>query len=526
MVVDSYLELYTTLFGWLFYGIIWNVLAETGLLLIPFILMIANTIIEGKRKAKSDELMQSSMRSFEVDFVVAFFIITLCGVPYFPLQASEVSFTPKAIAGVSQPTVTANTSTSTFGSISFSSFPSSIEVPAAWYGVLKFTGGLNRAIIQGVPALNDLRAYFQELNATSITDPVLRAETQDFVRDCFAPARASWDRMNPKPMTIAPFNTLFAAHGFDDVDWIGSRVFRSVPGHGFYDSRRSSKIREGFLFDPNRDYDLMDQNGLGISTYGKPYCDEWYLNSSHGLRQKITSYAGRLRNFVAWYETLGTVTDTDDRVVRILMEKGAEYFRPRGYDYAYETDKQGLGGETGYYFEQLNNLNGLAAESFKLDQYLNLIIRAEYMIQAILLFCLYMLLPIFILANGYKISTLTTGCTLIFTIKFWSVLWFAAFWLDNNLIVAMYPDAREYSLNYISTEGANPISRMILNILTSSLHIFLPLFFTGILSYAGFRGGAVLANMASATNGKMTGVPSKGAKIIGKMAPKAKLGKG
>ena len=37
MSVDSYLELFTTLFGWTFYGILWDVLVGTGIVFLPFL---------------------------------------------------------------------------------------------------------------------------------------------------------------------------------------------------------------------------------------------------------------------------------------------------------------------------------------------------------------------------------------------------------------------------------------------------------------------------------------------------------
>ena len=37
MTVDSYLELFTTLFGWAFYGILWDVLVGTGIVFLPFL---------------------------------------------------------------------------------------------------------------------------------------------------------------------------------------------------------------------------------------------------------------------------------------------------------------------------------------------------------------------------------------------------------------------------------------------------------------------------------------------------------
>ena len=35
--VDSYLEIFTTLFGWMFYSVLWDVLTETGVVYLPFL---------------------------------------------------------------------------------------------------------------------------------------------------------------------------------------------------------------------------------------------------------------------------------------------------------------------------------------------------------------------------------------------------------------------------------------------------------------------------------------------------------
>ena len=37
MNVDSYLELFTTLFGWAFYGVLWDVLVGTGIVYLPIL---------------------------------------------------------------------------------------------------------------------------------------------------------------------------------------------------------------------------------------------------------------------------------------------------------------------------------------------------------------------------------------------------------------------------------------------------------------------------------------------------------
>ena len=37
MSVDSYLELFTTLYGWSFYHVLWDALVATGIVYLPFL---------------------------------------------------------------------------------------------------------------------------------------------------------------------------------------------------------------------------------------------------------------------------------------------------------------------------------------------------------------------------------------------------------------------------------------------------------------------------------------------------------
>ncbi len=43
MTLDSYLELFTTLFGWAFYGVLWDVLVATGIVSLPFLRILRPT---------------------------------------------------------------------------------------------------------------------------------------------------------------------------------------------------------------------------------------------------------------------------------------------------------------------------------------------------------------------------------------------------------------------------------------------------------------------------------------------------
>jgi hypothetical protein len=83
---------------------------------------------------------------------------------------------------------------------------------------------------------------------------------------------------------------------------------------------------------------------------------------------------------------------------------------------------------------------------------------------------------------------LVTGAMAIFTIKFWSVLWYLAMWVDQNLIQSMYPDVNVF-LQLFANPGEHDVKRMLLNMITTSLYLGLPLLWSGMMAWAGVKVG-------------------------------------
>ena len=80
---------------------------------------------------------------------------------------------------------------------------------------------------------------------------------------------------------------------------------------------------------------------------------------------------------------------------------------------------------------------------------------------------------------------------IVFSIKFWTVLWAIAHWLDNNLITALDPGWYELTVN-AAFNGAlqnNMVVKQVIDFITSSLFVAMPLFWTGLLGWAGFEVG-------------------------------------
>ena len=79
-----------------------------------------------------------------------------------------------------------------------------------------------------------------------------------------------------------------------------------------------------------------------------------------------------------------------------------------------------------------------------------------------------------------------TGAMAIFTVKFWSVLWYLALWVDQNLILSMYPDVNVF-FQIFANPGEHDTKRMLLNMITTSLYLGLPLLWSAMMAWTGLH---------------------------------------
>ena len=125
-----------------------------------------------------------------------------------------------------------------------------------------------------------------------------------------------------------------------------------------------------------------------------------------------------------------------------------------------------------------------------------------------------------VVLSRYSISMMVVGAMAIFTIKFWSVLWYLALWVDQNLILSMYPDVNVF-LQIFANPGEHDIKRMLLNMITTSLYMGLPLLWSGMMAWAGLHVGRSVSNSMA-----LLGKPAEDAGKQGGSIGKAAVSKG
>jgi len=519
MVVDSYLELITTIYGWMFYDRIWDVLKDTGIVYMPFAWKVVTNMMESHDSSTTRQGVGGSLRRMEVELVTMMMVLSLAAVPTLALDPAGLTYTPPATVDNPNPAAQGVGAGMTFGTISYtdaggavlaSGFTDAagaqVKVPVWWAGVMAMSAGLNSAIKTGMPGNADLRGISQLASLAAIKDPALRKESQDFYNYCYAPARSMF-QAEKLDLTVAPYAALIASYGKTDTDWMGSHVFLAK----YYTVLRSPSRTRGVDFDPARDFELAD---LPVGppderSPGIPYCAEWWSGIAAGgaqtvayvgLKAKLVASAGGLEAQLSTLFSGFAADKRGDAVVQAVLSNSPPQLASS--EYAHSTSVSGsLLGAPGKAVEGLvrdtigTYIVGVLGFTQKLV--MSIMLKALPMVQALLLFGIYALLPFVMVIGLYSLEVVFAAMLGIFTVKFLAALWAIAHWIDSSLIVALYPDAGSF-LSWVKLNSGDWLldgveKRMILDLITTGAYLGLPILWTALMAWAGFRGMNVLS---------------------------------
>ncbi|PZP98287.1 MAG: conjugal transfer protein TraG [Variovorax paradoxus] len=545
MELDSYLEIFTTMYGWAFANIIGEVLTGTGLAALPFGLIVFSVWKDAKESASGGAGAQELVDAVLTRIFIAMFVYMTCFAvtPYTSLVSVNLRYTPQPSLNEPNPvTGSLNTGTgSTFdnalrdardGSMSPSGGLS--EVPAWWFTVMAISSGINNAVRSGLSsARSDVRMVEDMARTATIEDPRLLEQIQRFYSECFIPARSRFLRTETAALSANAQGILAesnADYGPTDVDWMGSQLFRTEAG--FYGTMRSYDPVPGFMVVPSRDTDYIAGGAPGTPEaaevnpdWGRPTCLEWWLDGTNGVRTRMVNHASSWQRLYQNVQSAMSWSSTDraaDSVAMLAQQRANPQFldasRIMGNDYDGITNLvRGIGGA----------ISTFGVGKKLLDATIEFVpmINALPMVQSMLLMGMYMFLPMIVLLSGYDLKIMLLGGLAIFTVKFWSVMWFIAQWLDARLIQAMYPGLNGNMLMQeiqavLSGGEAQGYKRMILNLVLMSLFIGLPVLWSAMMAWIGLHAGRGLDNIArsSAVSGVSAGTGSTSTKAVAGVA--------
>jgi hypothetical protein len=511
MGVNSYAEIFTTLIGWHLYGVIWDVLASTGIVYLPFLWIILENwraaFIDGEEAGGA----AAGLRAIEVELYIGLFVMLIACVPngITTLNRADVFYAPPATTANPTPvTATGASPQSTFGS-TLGGTPPEVRVPAWWYTVMAISSGVTTAIISGAGlSLDDLRKVVDASRRASIDDARLRYEAQRFYNECYVPARSKY---LSNPLSAAAEAAL-AMHGQDDTEWIGSHAFREDPD--LYPIMHAERQVPGWPVDPVRD---ADQATAPIPPdWGRPTCKEWWEGGTvPGIQAKIIAAVDKVSRLHTLVQTFGASLSEERRtdiVTRTVLDKTRLTVIPN----AYVPTNDGVVKDT---FSSTTVMIAGFFTTFFTWLATAVLKPVLPFIQCLLLLGVYMLLPLVMVMGKYSVSTMMTGAIAIFTIKMWSVLWFVTDFLDDKLALAIYPDASS-ALAALSSfyKIGDPTKAMLLNLIVMSLYLVLPALFSALMGAVGVHVASSLSSSFLTAYEPVKATGNRAEKIIGKGA--------
>lgn len=538
MGVSSYFEFVTTLFSWIVYDSFWRVLADSGIVYIPFIIIIFTNIVSSRR-AGDDEgsAAVQSLKKSETDVVLAIAVLFLAAVPFSTVNLAEMQYVrPQldcavrdAIANGEPGVISGANTNTTFDETLQTLSGREGRIPIWWGFIHVLTKSVVSASVAGIPCTGDVAAVELRLENDHIDDPRLQKELNEFMMDCYMPSVSQFYRLDQGALTQAQL---------DSISYIGSDYFLNTAA--YYPRFYSKKARANWAFDPVRDagYEFEQADG------GHPTCDQWWSNAPNGLRARLyasidqrsreeyVSNAGALirltfpalsqtqredvllRKYVAIRNTQSNVSGFNNHAVT---------YEP-GFGEVYQTNRQdGLG-----VFRSFDLATGdlVADLGTNVMAGLGTLIGAPGHLAAgvaaregstiflsLILLVFVAVLPFLMVFSLYRLQKLLTFTLVFFGLHFFYVLWGVAFWVDNHIIAALMDGG--------FSPIANPLQQTIVLWSQRFLYMVFPFVWLTALGWVGVHANGLASQAVDRLNAGASGPMAAGGNVVGRAATTA-----
>lgn len=497
MGVGSFLEVYTTLFGWLLYDNVWSVLSDTGLAYIPFFTVIIRNFSEPYMSQEAKDAASVSQRRMELDIIAMFVAVIIVVSPWMNLTLGSQTYTEACSAS---PAVTGGATGTTYDTIfTTTALGGSVaKVPIWWYMVMNLSGAINDSVIAGINCTVDVRQVQYEVNNTKIKDKSLKDDLSKFHNECYLEGLA---KIAENPSAA---ETSFNAGTFDDDDrdWIGSKFFTNTAG--YYDSIRATSPVDGFAYNATRDIEY--DSTVATPTNGRPTCKDWWTTATTGLNARLnneipaaknaslTQFGALIGNTLAETreDALKTVLLNSSVTVDSLDRMALQGLNSEGSNEIIRGAKAGVkhvtAGVTGAFAWFISETTLITIQNLMPTM------------QALILMTIYFLLPFVLVMGGYKWEVIITATFVIFGIRFLTTIFAVLLYIGNNLFGAINQFSPNALVNSIETKS---VGEIYVDLAVFLMWVIMPSLWMGMIGWAGYKSAASVSTGAS--NAKQTG---------------------
>lgn len=481
LFTNDYFEFYLTLVGWIINNGIWNVLVASGVVAVPFVVIVLQEWLRARAEGaeEGNKGVLSAVR-IETRVWAAIVVIMFACIPFIPLNLSTLQFDQSRST---QCQVNAPLPAQTGWAPVFTELNNQTAlVPVWWFFVHAIAKGVTAAAVAAIPCGTDLRQIRMDIDSTRIGDPLLAQEVADFTRDCYGLSRA-------KLFVDRPTLTDDVKN---DVTWIGSTYFQNTAG--FYDTYHSSTPRTAWPYDTVRDAGLAQVPNGG----GYPTCQQWWADGTQGLRARLLQQVDPdLMTRVQRWAGFLTPDQANDAVIRAvaspsqqIMNQGQVYT-----DYGGQIDKT-----LPNIVDRVASDVGLAMGTLAYLPAMDVVRQALPMVLALTKMALSISLPLVLVFGTYELRTLVAVTCVefaLFFVDFWFQL---ARWVDSIIIDALYGWNSPHS-NFNALMGLNnTFGDELLNFVLGAMFLVLPGFWIAALTWAGIRAGGFVQSLTLGTS--------------------------
>lgn len=467
--VDSYLEYFLTLLGWIINNGLFGLLVSTGLFIAPLIGLLIKTWLEVKKQG-ADEGNKGDLLIdwLGIQFFPAMLVIVITMAPMLPISLNNLAYNDvrSKQCGYKVPLAPEQSGyanmVSEFGG-------RQAKVPLLWGLMHAIDKGMLHGAVSIIPCQFDLRQLRFEVQQEKIHDPALLTEVRQFVQQCYLPSRR---KLQERQVSLTPYQA-------KDTSWLGSKIMLS--NSELYPRYRAMQPMQRWEYNANRDEGLPNTGGGGF-----PRCDQWWNDESIGLKDMLLSDM-RQSLSTKLSETFMLDSSKDEALLRTLLRpENIAISRGKVYD--------GYGGNLdSTLFNKASSIVssiGVAVGSFAAYPGFDAMRNALPMIHALLIMMVIISVPIVIVLSGYSLKTIVTLIFVQFalvTTPFW---WELARWLDSFLYSILY------NLDGLQTESLgdffqNDSDNMIMSFVLGAMFLLLPTAWIGAMSWAGVNLGTL-----------------------------------
>lgn len=553
MIFTSLSDLYFVVVAVFSYNVLWGVILDTGLIFLPFIMVIVEVLKDGFESSKNMADSGFTMKALEVKIYCMLAALVLFMFPFMQFDLNGMAqYTKICEIDSTENIIDHDIGTDRIGSIDNTRVGGGpqalstrnllievsgheVKIPFMLKFVLVYGNAYAVESIDKLPCSISIVGMSQELLKTQIKDPDLLVETKEFIRQCYEPARS-----------LAVRNKDMNMPWLEDPDtesqpWPGHAAFMNSSyygnvGRGFYSrslipdfqtARTNQHISKWVESQAAANSGEVVCDGSCLHELGGfPSCYEWWAgvgagypgvtisNADRSLRGRLLANMRRFQGNEKIHQMLQRVINRFDPESSAYeqMEKMLQlsYFnsysinRIKGAetkDYAWESETNGLMGIISRGLGTIGTF-GAAIGNFAGASLIQL---AAPMVKGVMLAVIIAVLPLAGIVSKFGFKFLVPLHFFLFSMLFWPYLWEL-----TMLIQQSYIEEVMYQGILGLGDMMQPNVQILSQYLTDGLFLLFPGLFTAILTAAGLSIGSQMSQIADKP-GSDAGSPARNA---------------